>query len=135
MSFDIDVSGLEDIEESITDIQDDVDEDSDAEVVSTADYSIYLELGTENMPPYPFFRPAIRELKANPNQFVQDNFGREIDEAESTDQAVWWVAQALEQQIKTNATAQASGRSPGTADDHPAVDTGNLRNGIKARRL
>jgi len=88
------------------------------------------------MPPYPFFRPAVREFQANPESFILDktDFGS-IDEIQGTKQMVEAVATALQRQIQINATAQASGRSPGTAPDHPQVQTGNLRSSIKVQRV
>jgi len=95
-----------------------------------------LEMGTRNMPPYPFFIPAVREFRANPESFITDktDFGS-IDEIQSTKQMVEAVATALQRQIQINATAQASGRSPGTAPDNPQVDTGNLRASISVQRV
>jgi len=96
----------------------------------------FLEFGTEDMPPYQFFRPAIREFKANPRRFLFENteYGG-LDEIDTADELVKAVAFALESQIKTNATAEASGRSPGVDDDHPQVQTTNLRSKIKARKI
>jgi len=88
------------------------------------------------MPPYPFFIPAVREFRANPESFILDktDFGS-IDEIQGTKQMVEAVATALQRQIQINATAQASGRSPGTAPDHPQVQTTNLRSSIQVQRV
>lgn len=40
-----------------------------------------------------------------------------------------------EAQMKKNANANRSGRSPGTHPDHPVPDTGNLVARIQARRI
>jgi hypothetical protein len=88
------------------------------------------------MPPYPFFRPAIRELEADPEGFILDNSGySSIEEIPSADQIIEAVAFGLERQIKQNATAAAGDRSPGTHPDHPKVQSGNLRASISATRI
>jgi len=111
--------------------------DSPVYIVSAdAEYAIYVEMGTRDMPPYPFFRPALREFKANPETFLIKNteLGG-LGDIESTEELVETVALALEAQIKVNATAQAPDRSPGTAPEHPQVQTGNLRARISAKRV
>jgi len=87
-------------------------------------------------PPYPFVRPAIREFKANPRTFITDNteFGS-IGEIDSVDELVRSVAFALESQMKKNATANSTDRSPGTHPNHPQVDTGTLRASISAIKV
>lgn len=84
-------------------------------------------------PPYPFFRPAIREFEASPERFIQrhDPRGRSLDDFRSVDALMRGLGSALETRIKQNATAQrGGGRSPGTVPGHPKVKTGNLRQGI-----
>jgi len=87
------------------------------------------------MPPYPFFRPALREFKANPEAFVRDNLGVTLSNADNIDEVIERVANALETQMKKNATAEGPGRSPGVNPEHPQVQSGNLRRSIKARRI
>jgi len=88
------------------------------------------------MPPYPFFRPAIREFKANPEAFLLKNTGlNSVADISDADELVESVALALERQITINATASASGRSPGTDAEHPMVESGNLRARISAQRV
>jgi hypothetical protein len=110
---------------------------------------VYLEFGTEDMPPYPFFRPAIRELKANPRQFLFETteYGS-LDEIDTTDELIKAVAFGLEKRMTANATAQGTNkRSPGTDPEHPRSgfigefdgeeirNTSNLRANIRARKI
>jgi len=100
-----------------------------------AEYAVYLEFGTRYMPPYSFFRPALRELNANPEAFIERHTNTAADEIEDADTLVTTVAFALERAITQNANANASGRSPGVNPEHPKVDTGNLVNSISAERI
>jgi len=78
-------------------------------------------------PPYPFFYPAVREFEANPESFILGNSALDsLDAIESTDDAVEAIANALQSQMRRNANANRTGRSPGTHPEHPVTDTGNL---------
>jgi hypothetical protein len=134
--FDIDLSGFESLQEDFAELEGEWTDSPVFTVESGAEYSIYLEMGTRDMPPYPFFRPAIREFRANPRSFILEHteYSR-ISDIPDVDELVTAVAQSLERQMKLNATAQASGRSPGTDADHPQVQTDNLRARIQARRV
>jgi len=126
--FELNVSGIESFREDLNDLEGDLTTDEEYVVGVGAEYGIYLEFGTRKMPPYPFFRPAIREARANPDEFVDS------EAVDSITEYIRKLAFSLEAQIKINATAETSGRSPGTDSDHPQVDTGNLRASIEARR-
>jgi len=134
--FEVSVDGLEETKAELDALLEQVDSDAVFRVSSGAEYSVFLEFGTEHMPPYPFFRPALREFRANPEAFLLRNTQfSDLGEIKDGDELVEAIALALESQIKTNATASATDRSPGTDADHPQVQTGNLRAGIKARRV
>ncbi len=104
-------------------------------VGSSAQYSVHLELGTSKMPAYPFFRPAIDEFDANPEAFVRRHMNKSVDDADSAAEVSRLIAQSLERQMKINAAAEQSGRSPGTDPSHPQVRSGNLRGSIKAEPI
>lgn len=101
------------------------------------------------MPPYPFFQPAIREFRADPEAFIFKNSELgSIDEINSTDELIRTIAFSLENQMKKNVTAQGSlDRSPGTDPEHPRSgfvgmfdgrmvrNTGNLRASISAVKV
>ncbi len=160
--FDLELDGVTSLQAEIDDLKDDFGSDPVYVVGASASYAVHIEFGrgpieapegsaipietdsgetifrksVSGHPPYPFFRPAIREFKANPQTFLLENSNlSSINDIQSTEQLVESVAFALENQMKTNATAQSSGRSPGTDSDHPAVVTGNLRSSISAVRI
>jgi len=134
--IDLDLSGVPELQAKTQELKEDYEDEAVYAVGTNVEYSIYLEMGTRNMPPYPFFMPAVREFQANPESFIlgRTEYGS-IDEIDSTQEMVKAVASALQSQIQINATAQASGRSPGTAPDNPQVDTGNLRASISVQRV
>jgi len=133
--FDVSIEGLDSVKAELDATLERVETDVTFKVGAGAEYAVFLEFGTEDMPPYPFFRPALREFKANPRAFVADNAGITVDNIETGEGLVEAVAIALENQITTNANANRTGRSPGTDSDHPVVDTGNLVNSIQAQRI
>jgi len=125
------------VREALDDLREAGGSDRVEVVGSNVEYAVYLELGTEDMPPYPWFRPAIREFRANPERFITDETGySSLDEIPSADALVTAVAESLVAQLKKNVTAQGSvDRSPGTDPEHPKVQTGTLRNSIQAVRV
>jgi len=135
--FEIDLSGMAELQDTIDDLKDDYGESPVYVVGTNVEYGVYLEFGTRDMPPYAWFRPAIREFKANPTTFILENTGwNSIDEIPSTKELVRAVANALENQMKDNVNAQdANGRSPGTHPDHPKRQSGNLTADIEAERI
>jgi len=104
--------------------------------IETEDGTIFRKR-VSGHPPYPWFRPAIRELKANPERFIVKNSNLNgLNDINSTKELVEATAFALESQMKKNVTAQGSvDRSPGTKPDHPKVQSGNLRASISAVRI
>lgn len=82
-------------------------------------------------PPYPFFRPALREFEAGPERFLRSTIGRDLDSFRNLRDLMDGIGSALERRMKANATAQqGGGRSPGTHPEHPQVQSGTLRRGI-----
>jgi len=106
-------------------------------VGTNVEYGVYLEFGTRDMPPYPFFRPAVREFKANPERLIRRHTGyTRIDDIPSEQALVEAVANALSEQMTNNASALSGGtRSPGTDAEHPKRQTGNLAASISATRV
>jgi len=105
-------------------------------VGTNVEYGVFLEFGTEKMPPYPFFRPAIREFKANPERLIRRHTGfTSIDEIPNEDTLVKAVATSLSEQMTNNASALSGGaRSPGVDPDHPKRVSGNLAGSISATK-
>jgi hypothetical protein len=135
--IDLDLDGVTDVELELQELKERGESNRVYTTGTNTEYAVYLEFGTRNMPPYPFFRPAIREFAANPEGFIKKNTEyKAIDAIPSTDALVEAVAVGLQTQIETNANAAGgTGRSPGVDADHPKVDTGNLRASIRAERV
>jgi hypothetical protein len=89
------------------------------------------------MPPYPFFRPAIVQFKADPQGFITGNTAfSSVREIPSGDTLVKALATAFANQITANASAlSAVERSPGVHPEHPKRVTGTLANSIEAERI
>jgi len=141
MDIEFDFEGAGTVRTELEDLEDAGTTEREYRVESGAEYSQYLEFGTRNMPPYPFFRPAVREARRDPDGFIDF-------EPETPAEYIQALAFALEAKMKANVTAQGSqDRSPGTHPDHPRSgfigtfdgeeieNTGNLRARIQARRL
>lgn len=89
-------------------------------------------------PPYPWFRPAIREFKANPETFLLETTDFDsLTDIQTTDELVASVAVGLQSRMEDNVNAQdpSRDRSPGTHPDHPQRDSGNLTASIQATRI
>lgn len=121
----------------LEELQDDVESDAVYVVGDDTEYGIFLEMGTRKMQPYPWFKPAIREFKANPEPFILDNTGyASIDDIPSADALVQAVANALARQMEKNVSAEtATDRSPGTHPEHPQEQLGNLKGSIAATQV
>ena len=88
-------------------------------VGSNVEYSVHQELGTRNMEPNPFLRPAARDAERQ-----LDRIARHVD---TGDELVREVALFVERRAKHYATTNVP---PG-----PDVRTGNLRASIQAERV
>lgn len=87
-------------------------------------------------PPYPWFRPAIREARLDLVMLMRRQIQRTPDEAQTARQLLWWISQALSNQMTDNVSAEsATGRSPGTHPSHPKRDTGNLAADIGVEKI
>jgi len=134
--FDLDLDGTINLQEELDDLEDMGASDRVEVVGSDVEYGVYLEFGTEDMPPYPWFRPAIREFKANSSDFITDNTDyNTLEQIPNADALVTAIANALVNQMTNNVSAGESvDRSPGTTPDHPQIDTGTLKASISAER-
>lgn len=98
----------------------------------------FLEQGTEDMPPYPWFKPAVREFRRDPEGFIRDTTGyTSVDEIPTTKALVEAISTGLANRMTDNVNAQdASGdRSPGVDPEHPRRQSGNLSGSIQAIRI
>ncbi|UBF23373.1 Mu gpG-like protein [Haloarcula tailed virus 3] len=136
--FDFELDGFEKTKQNFEELRERYDGDGVTYVVGTSvKYGLYLETGTEKMSPRPWFRPAIREFRANPEDFLLENTDFEsIDDIETTEELVKSVAFALQSRMEDNVSAgTATNRSPGTKPDSPKRDTGNLVSSLLATRI
>lgn len=159
VNIDVELDGLADLQQEFEELEQRGTTDAVFEVVSQAEYSRPLEFGrgpiratgdepltfkvdgewvskweVSGHPPYPFFRPAIRDFQANPETFVARH-QEPLETAETTADALELISLSLEVQMTLNANANASGRSSGTHPDHPVFQSGNLARGIVSRRI
>jgi hypothetical protein len=138
VDIDLDLDGVQGLQERINDLEDRYDQDPIYAVGTNVEYGVYLEFGTEDMPAYSWFRPAIREFERDPEGFIQDTTDfAGVDEINTTKEMVEAVATGLANRMKDNVNAQdpTGDRSPGTHPDHPKRDTGNLTASIQAVRI
>lgn len=114
----IDTSGIESVASEIDETAADI-ENVDYIVGTNVPYGFWLEVGTEDMPPYPWFEPAIEDVMSGRADEI-------VDEADSIEDAIRDIAFAIEERAKYY-----------TDDGPPGPDkvTGNLHNSIVARRL
>jgi len=133
-NFNLDLDGEIDLSNTLDRVQDKAESDATYAVGGAVEYGKFLEFGTRNMPPYPWFRPAVRELELDAETFLRKNNALEV-EYETTQDLVLAYAVALERQMKTNVSAPLAGRSAGTNPEHPRVDIGTLKTSIGFRRL
>lgn len=136
MDIDLDISGHQSIQEELSELEDDWSDSPEFVIENDAEYSRFLELGTRKMQPYPFFRPALNEYMAGPNQLVQKNQGVDLSSADTIDELMLLIVVSINSQIEANLRAAAStGRSPGVHPEHPKVRTGKLLNSQSWKRV
>ena len=135
--FDIDLSNDDLLDERFEDLKQRGEGDAVYVTGTNVEYGIYLESGTRDMPPYPWFAPAVREFRADPETFILKNTDYpDIDAIPTANELVEAIAVGLQQQMEANASALSAGdRSPGTDPEHPKRETGNLVAGINATRI
>jgi len=119
--FDLELEGLQNVIESLNDLEEDLDSDTSWLVGTAVEYSIFLELGTSDMDPKPFFRPALGELRAKGvEDFIREHTETTVAALNSVDQVVAATALALERRIKEIITRKG------------LIDTGTLRASVVA---
>jgi len=119
--FSLELEGLKNVIESLNDLEADLDSDRSFLVGTAVNYAVFLELGTADMDPKPFFRPALGELRAKGVEgFIRDHTETTVAALDSVDQVVAAVALALERRIKEIITTKG------------LIDTGTLRASVVA---
>jgi hypothetical protein len=122
VSIDIDTDGLADVYGELDDLRDDWGDDGVAWTVGSAvGYGVYLEFGTSDMDPKPFFRPVVSEVRARGAvDFLEAHTDLDVAAVESTKQLVSAFAFAIERRVKEIITRKG------------LVDTGTLRASVLA---
>lgn len=119
--FDVEVESFERVIESLNDIEDDIRGAGTVTVGTGVKYSIWLEFGTSDMDPKPFFRPALAELRAKGvERFLENNTNLSVEQIDDLDSLVKVVGLALERRIKEIITRKG------------LIDTGTLRASVLA---
>lgn len=85
----------------------------------TAEYSVYVELGTSRMPARPFVRPAAERVQQN-LRFYVDRFA---DDPENEDAVLRAVAVGVQEEIQRVITEKG------------LIDTGNMRASVRIQKV
>jgi hypothetical protein len=118
--FDFDLDGATSLKEEFGDRIDDWSGGGSVFVGTAVEYALYLEYGTSKMDPKPFFRPAVAELQADIEGFIDAHTNSAVDTITSAEELVETIGLALERRIKEIITSKG------------LIDTGTLRASIRA---
>ena len=119
--FEVELEGFRRVLNALEDISDDLRGAGTVTVGTGVEYAIYLELGSRDMDPKPFFRPALAELRVQGvNGFIETNSKLSVEQIEELDDLVAVVGLALERRIKEIIAAKG------------LIDTGTLRASVVA---
>jgi|GEM_PF-1507934 len=119
--FELELEGFRRVLESLEDIEDDIRGAGTVTVGTGVSYGIYLEFGSSDMDPKPFFRPALAELRAyGVERFLENNTNLSVEQIDDLDSLVDAVGLALERRIKEIITRKG------------LIDTGTLRASVLA---
>lgn len=110
--FDLELEGLSETIEDLERLEERWTGQQQWLVGTSVEYAIYLEFGTSEMDPKPFFRPAVDRVQSK----IEDI----ADGADSIDDLLSRVAIALEREVKQVITKKG------------LIDTGTLRASITA---
>lgn len=120
-NIEAEVEGFRRVLESLDDLEERFDSDRRFLVGTAVNYAIFLEFGTSDMDPKPFFRPALAELRQKGiERFVEDNSNLETEAIRDLDNLLGAVALSLERRIKEIITQKG------------LIDTGTLRASVLA---
>jgi hypothetical protein len=121
--FETELESFERVLESLNDIERQLDPGEPVVVGTAVQYSVFLEFGTSDMDPKPFFRPALAELRVKGVEgFIEGSGVLRSDDLGDVDpdDLVDALALALERRIKEIITQKG------------LIDTGTLRASIVA---
>jgi len=122
--FETELESFNRVLDSLNDIERQLDPGEPVVVGTAVNYSVFLEFGTSDMDPKPFFRPALAELRVKGVEgFIKDSGilrNKEFSDVEDADEVVDALALTLERRIKEIITEKG------------LIDTGTLRASIVA---
>ena len=121
--FEVELEGFRRVLDALDDISNDLRGAGTVTVGTGVSYSVFLEFGTRDMDPKPFFRPALAELRVQGvDDFIRSNTRLSAEQIGDLDGLVTVVGLALERRIKEIITAKG------------LIDTGTLRASVVAVR-
>jgi len=122
VDIDAEIEGFRRVLESLDDLEEDFGDDGAGWLVGTAvEYAIYLEFGTSDMDPKPFFRPVLAEVSTKGvRPFIAENSEYALGELDDIDSILAALALGIERRIKEIITRKS------------LIDTGTLRASIVA---
>jgi hypothetical protein len=118
--FDLQVDGLQLIEEELKKLEDDVDNPITWYAGTNVFYSVYLEFGTSKMDPRTFMRPALNEARSGVDAFIRRHTNTDPETIDDVNEYIQTLAFAFESRIK------------GIITQKNIIDTGRLRASILA---
>jgi len=122
--FETELESFNRVLDSLNDIERQLDPGEPVVVGTAVNYSVFLEFGTSDMDPKPFFRPALAELRVKGIEgFIKDSGilrSKDFSDVEDADEVVDALALTLERRIKEIITEKG------------LIDTGTLRASIVA---
>lgn len=114
---------LEEHQQHLDDEIEDWSENAPTWVVGTAvEYAIYVEFGTSERNPRPFFRPVLTEAKRDLSEFVRRHTETSLSRIDNPDELTRVIALALARRVKEVITEKG------------LIDTGTMRASVKAAR-
>lgn len=118
--FDFELDGVGSLQEEFGDRIDDWSDGGSVYVGTAVEYSLYVEMGTSKMDPKPFFRPALAELTADIEGFIDTHTSASVDTMTSAEELVETIGLALERRVKEIITEKG------------LIDTGTLRVSVRS---
>lgn len=118
--FDVDIDGISSLQEEFDDRIDGWKTAGSAVVGSGVEYAVYVEFGTSQMDPKPFFRPVVNDARIDTEGFLDRNTETSVDAIDSADELVRTLAVAIERRVKEIITEKG------------LIDTGTLRASVVA---
>jgi len=118
--FDLDLDGVGSLQEEFGDRIDDWSGGGSVFVGTAVEYAIYLEFGTSKMDPRPFFRPAVAELTADIDGFLDTHTETSVDTMTSAEELVEKIGLALERRVKEIITEKG------------LIESGTMRASVRA---